>query len=112
MFIFFCKHKTAYEMRMMDCSSDVCSSDLPGADKNLGVNFPVIPSSPAHHPPAWHVSDRLQATNRRRILQLQHKPGLACPRYLFNICCHSPAGLRSEERSVLTACVGKCRSVG
>src|SRR3546814_1107974 len=28
---FFCKQKTAYEMRISDWSSDVCSSDLPGA---------------------------------------------------------------------------------
>src|SRR3546814_8129014 len=27
-FIFFFKHKTAYEMRISDWSSDVCSSDL------------------------------------------------------------------------------------
>src|SRR3546814_5069655 len=27
-FFFFCKQKTAYEMRISDCSSDVCSSDL------------------------------------------------------------------------------------
>src|SRR3546814_10564218 len=27
-FIFFFKQKTAYEMRISDCSSDVCSSDL------------------------------------------------------------------------------------
>src|SRR3546814_5913035 len=27
-FIFFCKQKTAYEMRISDWSSDVCSSDL------------------------------------------------------------------------------------
>src|SRR3546814_18989657 len=25
---FFCKHETAYDMRISDCSSDVCSSDL------------------------------------------------------------------------------------
>src|SRR3546814_14577063 len=29
-FIFFCKEKTAYEMRISDSSSDVCSSDLKG----------------------------------------------------------------------------------
>src|SRR3546814_3909417 len=30
-FMFFCfKQKTAYEMRISDWSSDVCSSDLPG----------------------------------------------------------------------------------
>src|SRR3546814_8664082 len=28
MFVFFFKHKTAYEMRISDWSSDVCSSDL------------------------------------------------------------------------------------
>src|SRR3546814_1016047 len=28
MCVFFCKHKTAYEMRISDWSSDVCSSDL------------------------------------------------------------------------------------
>src|SRR3546814_2493511 len=28
MFIFFCMQKTAYEMRISDWSSDVCSSDL------------------------------------------------------------------------------------
>src|SRR3546814_7068399 len=27
-FIFCCKQKSAYEMRISDCSSDVCSSDL------------------------------------------------------------------------------------
>src|SRR3546814_4813037 len=28
-FFFFCKQKTAYELRISDWSSDVCSSDLP-----------------------------------------------------------------------------------
>src|SRR3546814_1278008 len=30
LFVFFCKQKTAYEMRISDWSSDVCSSDLSG----------------------------------------------------------------------------------
>src|SRR3546814_10666355 len=30
LFFFFCKQKTAYEMRISDWSSDVCSSDLWG----------------------------------------------------------------------------------
>src|SRR3546814_11703662 len=30
--IFFCKQKTAYEVRISDWSSDVCSSDLYGGD--------------------------------------------------------------------------------
>src|SRR3546814_11177985 len=45
---FFFKQKTAYEMRISDWSSDVCSSDLPGAYKlgtyttyNGSVNWDV-----------------------------------------------------------------------
>src|SRR3546814_8358949 len=37
MCIFFFKQKTAYEMRISDWSSDVCSSDLAGAHGLLGV---------------------------------------------------------------------------
>src|SRR3546814_3430839 len=33
LFIFFFKQKTAYEMRISDWSSDVCSSDLPPVDR-------------------------------------------------------------------------------
>src|SRR3546814_1985704 len=33
---FFFKQKTAYEMRIMDWSSDVCSSDLAGAPRAAG----------------------------------------------------------------------------
>src|SRR3546814_20143378 len=39
-FIFFFKQKTAYEMRISDWSSDVCSSDLPGV---------ALISPPPHH---------------------------------------------------------------
>src|SRR3546814_6890939 len=35
MSFFFFKHKTAYEMRISDWSSDVCSSDLPHVDPRL-----------------------------------------------------------------------------
>src|SRR3546814_1735406 len=35
MFFFFFKQKTAYEMRISDWSSDVCSSDLHRADQQL-----------------------------------------------------------------------------
>src|SRR3546814_995754 len=34
---FFCKQKTAYEMRISDWSSDVCSSDLAEALAAVGV---------------------------------------------------------------------------
>src|SRR3546814_9168187 len=34
-FVFFCKQKPAYEMRISDWSSDVCSSDLHDLDAEL-----------------------------------------------------------------------------
>src|SRR3546814_10756600 len=36
-FFFFFKQKTAYEIRISDCSSDVCSSDL--ADRRLAAEM-------------------------------------------------------------------------
>src|SRR3546814_9215744 len=36
-FIFFFKQKTAYEMRISDWSSDVCSSDLAYSDAGWGL---------------------------------------------------------------------------
>src|SRR3546814_10011958 len=36
LFIFFFKQKTAYEMRISDWSSDVCSSDLGEIDRQKG----------------------------------------------------------------------------
>src|SRR3546814_13669667 len=43
--VFFFKQKTAYEMRISDWSSDVCSSDLePNAERRLGHYSEGIPS--------------------------------------------------------------------
>src|SRR3546814_15250907 len=44
MFFFF-KQKTAYEMRISDCSSDVCSSDLPNSVVIRGIS-PFRPTHP------------------------------------------------------------------
>src|SRR3546814_7119480 len=41
-FFFFFKQKTAYEMRISDWSSDVCSSDLQGAT-DLGLDVTSLP---------------------------------------------------------------------
>src|SRR3546814_17642064 len=40
----FFKQKTAYEMRISDWSSDVCSSDLIGLEKDGDVVIRVLPS--------------------------------------------------------------------
>src|SRR3546814_6126412 len=44
--IFFFKQKTAYEMRISDWSSDVCSSDLPA----VGVHAQQIMRASREHP--------------------------------------------------------------
>src|SRR3546814_4463832 len=43
---FFCKQKTAYEMRISDWSSDVCSSDLLDASEVVVVGDPVPTTRP------------------------------------------------------------------
>src|SRR3546814_6222830 len=56
-FIFFFKQKTAYEMRISDWSSDVCSSDL---------GLLHLDSTKARHQlgwkPVWSLGDGLAAT--------------------------------------------------
>src|SRR3546814_5966244 len=47
--VFFFKQKTAYEMRISDWSSDVCSSDLPAAKKLLSV----LRGEKQDVPPVW-----------------------------------------------------------
>src|SRR3546814_10084606 len=42
-FLYLFKQKTAYEMRISDWSSDVCSSDLDGADGRRGGHRRVQP---------------------------------------------------------------------
>src|SRR3546814_5761839 len=45
LFVFFFKQKTAYEMRISDWSSDVCSSDL----QYCGAHRPRPAGLPPHH---------------------------------------------------------------
>src|SRR3546814_20095716 len=53
--VFFCKQKTAYEMRISDCSTDVCSSDLQRSnDAARTVDRPRAPSRPGRHVFAPH----------------------------------------------------------
>src|SRR3546814_6248575 len=55
-FFFFFKQKTAYEMRISDWSSDVCSSDLVAFCRMLGMKYPGVLSGPA---PEFRRSVRL-----------------------------------------------------
>src|SRR3546814_4969353 len=52
--VFFFKQKTAYEMRISDWSSDVCSSDLPF--KRLRAEHPVYYCPQSRSGPYWSIS--------------------------------------------------------
>src|SRR3546814_6937661 len=93
--IFFCfRQKTAYEMRISDWSSDVCSSDLAETARS-GVEHPAARCEMVGKAVVQHVASA-KASGEKRALQ----PPEA-----------RPCGLeRSAERRVGTECVSKCRS--
>src|SRR3546814_15955789 len=104
---FFFKKKTAYEMRISDWSSDVCSSDLRAtADTDrilwqlrrihdetvLRSILPRVECARPQHDLLWN-------TRRRRTGPCMARRGAA-----------SEQGKRSEERRVGKECVSTCRS--
>src|SRR3546814_2214779 len=89
-FFFFFKQKTAYEVRISDWSSDVCSSDLPPHRNCVSRNFHRLSRCAAG------VSfDRSRAQAEQYLLSRR----IARVRWR-----------RSEERRVGKECVSKCRS--
>src|SRR3546814_20541147 len=95
MFFFFFKQKTAYEMRISDWSSDVCSSDL-----ILVIAFE------ARHPYFGHVSGANGHRGRRFPQDTEPPAHSECvaPSVIWQL------GGRSEERRVGKECVSTCRS--
>src|SRR3546814_3912487 len=99
-FVFFFKQKTAYEMRISDWSSDVCSSDLVGGDHHVRRLQIAM-----HDQAAMRVLDRaadgdhqVQARDQRRCMTdrvIQQRLAV---------------DIRSEERRVGKECVSTCRS--
>src|SRR3546814_9861275 len=93
---FFFKQKTAYEMRISDWSSDVCSSDLTSIWTNCASR-----RKPNYAKPHDQHHDRqfaeLDAHNRE-----VHWPCMGSS--------SDGRGRRSEERRVGKECVSKCRS--
>src|SRR3546814_9582573 len=86
-FFFFFKQKTAYEMRISDWSSDVCSSDLPlGGALAHGQGGLDLPGRPRRH-------------FRQRERRAKAAPDL-----------QQGETRRSEERRVGKECVSTCRS--
>src|SRR3546814_8479767 len=92
---FFFKQKTAYEMRISDWSSDVCSSDL-GEDRASLGRLQRIGDQADHHAPDRQRGEETGAAHRLRR---------QCPDPLFDGLRH-----RSEVRRVGKECVSTCRS--
>src|SRR3546814_2681250 len=89
--VFFFKQKTAYEMRISDWSSDVCSSDLSCRRCRRGGG-----------------ADRTRPRHlvRRRLGPMPTATGAF---WDFSVAVYGRAG-RSEERRVGKECVSTCRS--
>src|SRR3546814_6071385 len=92
-FVFFFKQKTAYEMRISDWSSDVCSSDL-----RRGQALRKAPDAPA--PGAAHGPAPGDPDGRGR----RHRRGARPPRPGRDL----RERTRSEERRVGKECVSTC----
>src|SRR3546814_5319944 len=95
MFLFFFKQKTAYEMRISDWSSDVCSSDLAGAVRQRQAHATMPHLRILEH--LLHVVDG--AAGHVGGLHQRHP-------FLHGPCQHG----RSEERRVGKECVSTCSS--
>src|SRR3546814_7972384 len=89
---FFFKQKTAYEMRISDWSSDVCSSDLRRLHAaKLHLHVAIIEAEPLEAI-GRHLAGERRIGGEKGRIRHQRRP------------------IRSEERRVGKACVGTCRS--
>src|SRR3546814_5124846 len=97
MFFFF-KQKTAYEMRISDWSSDVCSSDLLPAEGDAAAGE--------------RLGDQPEIGERRADQEVAGRLGILGKR--LDVAGQGAGGLgqsvRSEERRVGKECVSTCRS--
>src|SRR3546814_6221573 len=107
---FFCKQKTAYEMRISDWSSDVCSSDLKittgqiywGAVPFVFIQILMVALVLIFPGMVTHFLDRGPKLDPAAVMQQLELP---TPDY-------GGDDSRSEERRVGKECVRTCRSLG
>src|SRR3546814_9903105 len=72
LFFFFVKQKTAYEMRISDWSSDVCSSDLTGIEVNLQFPYGTV---------SGYIEVRKRPTDGLNVMFLVDKGQILCRSY-------------------------------
>src|SRR3546814_17117674 len=125
LFVFFFKQRTAYEMRISDWSSDVCSSDLSEPDeadsgRAQRPDFYGLPARKTRRNDKW----TLVAKPRKAIhiyetghgFRLNDRKLFNCLRYYAEVsmawekgASAGPPVFRSEERRVGQGCVRTCR---
>src|SRR3546814_16232476 len=108
-FFFFFKQKTAYEMRISDWSSDVCSSDLISDGPVSGAQWRDFLAADGH-------AQRLRTSSQDLWILCVgwNRVGFARRHFLFEqsfvIAVIYPQPDRSDERRVGKECVSTCRS--
>src|SRR3546814_3236930 len=105
MCFFFFKQKTAYEMRISDWSSDVCSSDLTERYPNMLELLKAFDTAFERDCTRFQGEDNTLSEQIKELevmLQCNPRNKLALENRLSK--------LRSEERRVGKACVSTCRS--
>src|SRR3546814_1421552 len=102
-FIFFFKQKTAYEMRISDWSSDVCSSDLPSGHVQPLPRQTLIPESRDPFANLYLVFDH----SISNVRLLYSAAAMTIPENITRL---HDGEERSEERRVGKECVSTCRS--
>src|SRR3546814_7452912 len=102
---FFIKHNTAYDVRISDWSSDVCSSDLHYGMAHVHGRWRLRRRSPSPHGLdncPGHSCGSIGVCAVSNAI----KPFPVTHQHIFNVI----RTYRSEERSVGKECVSKCRS--
>src|SRR3546814_14057884 len=66
-FFFLFKQKTAYELRIRDWSSDVCSSDLPEQKREAGYNEDMAHMKPVGTAPPLRGDGQDKRSEERRV---------------------------------------------
>src|SRR3546814_18379761 len=104
--MFFFKQKTAYEMRISDWSSDVCSSDLSFDYQRRGNAVGLLSGPPSR--------ETLRAAIQQYAVAAMFviAAGLWLPFIGLEIAQAIDWQTRSEERRVGKECVSTCRSRG
>src|SRR3546814_5926918 len=108
MFFLF-KRKTAYDMRISDWSSDVCSSDLASAQPEWAGDITYVDErAQAQRAPGLRSGVGISLASTSRYIH-----PLACAQlltYKMECQCMTDVRDRSEERRVGQECVSTCRS--